>query len=162
MSSQSAVPAEVTLRPVEPDDLDFLIEVYGSTRADELALAPWTAEQCQAFVRSQFIASQEHYAKTYPGARHDVILSNGRRVGRLYVARLDQEMRIIDLTLLPAERHSGVGSYLIQQLLDEAKSTGKLVRIYVEEFNPSLQLFERFGFTRREQQGIHVLMEKTP
>lgn len=162
MTNESQVPADITLRPVEADDIDFLIEVYASTRADEMALVPWTDEQRQMFVRSQFMASQEHYAKTYPGARHDVILSNGRRVGRLYVARLDQEMRIIDLTLLPAERNSGIGSYLVQQLIDEAKSVGKLLRIYVEEFNPSLQLFERLGFTRREQQGIHVLMEKTP
>jgi hypothetical protein len=32
----------------------------------------------------------------------------------------------------------------------------------VEEFNPSLHLFERLGFSRSEQQGIHVLMQKTP
>jgi ribosomal protein S18 acetylase RimI-like enzyme len=162
MSSQSPVPADITLRPVETDDYDFLVEIYASTRADELALVPWTAEQCAAFVRSQFAAQQEHYAKTYPGARHDVILFNGRPVGHLHVARLDHEMRIVDLTLLPTERNLGIGSYLIQQLVDESKRAGKLTRIYVEDFNPSLHLFERFGFSRREQQGIHVLMEKTP
>lgn len=162
MSSQSPEPANVTLRPVCPDDYDFLLEVYGSTRADELALVPWTDEQRGAFVQYQFNAQQEHYLKTYPSASHDIILSNGRRVGRLYVARLDHEIRIIDVTLLPAERNLGIGSYLIKQLLDEAKGAGKLTRIYVEDFNPSLRLFERFGFSRSEQQGIHILMQKTP
>ena len=162
MTSQSAQPANVTLRPVGPADRDFLIEVYGSTRADELALVPWTDEQRQAFIQYQFNAQQEHYLKTYPAASHDIILSNDRRVGRLYVARLDHEIRIIDITLLPAERNVGIGSYLIQQLLDEANHTGKLTRIYVEDFNPSLRLFERFGFSRSEQQGIHILMQKTP
>ena len=160
MSSQ--LPANVTLRPVGPDDQDFLIEIYGNTRAEELALTPWTDEQRHAFILHQFTAQQEHYAKTYPGANHDIIMSNGRPVGRLYVGRLDHEIRIIDITLLPAERNAGIGSYLVQQMVDEAKRTGKLIRIWVEDFNPSLHLFERLGFSPSEQQGIHVLMAKTP
>src|SRR5918998_6235691 len=125
MSSQSPGPSNITLRPFGADDYDFLVELYGSTRAEELALVPWTIEQQQAFVRSQFAAQQDHYAKKYPAASHDIIVSNGRQVGRLYVARLDHEIRIVDITLLPAERNAGIGSYLIKQLLDEANSTGK-------------------------------------
>ena len=162
MSSQPQGPANVVLRPVSADDHDFLVEVYGSTRAEELALVPWTIEQQQAFVRSQFAAQQDHYAKKYPTASHDIIVSNNRPVGRLYVARLDQEIRIIDITLLPAERNTGIGSYLIQQLLDEANRSGKITRIYVEEFNPSLRLFERLGFSPGEQHGIHLLMQCKP
>jgi GNAT superfamily N-acetyltransferase len=161
MSSQSPGASTITLRPVGPDDCDFLIEVYAGTRAEELALVPWTNEQRQVFIRSQFTAQQDHYVKSYPGASHDIIVSNGRQVGRLYVARLDREIRIIDLTLLSVERNVGIGSYLIKQLLVEAERTGRAVRIYIEEFNPSLHLFERFGFSRSEQQGIHVLMEWT-
>jgi GNAT superfamily N-acetyltransferase len=159
MISQSAGPSNITLRPAGPDDYEFLVEVYGSTRAEELALVPWNNEQRDAFVRSQFNAQQEHYLKTYPGATHDIIVSNGRPVGRLYVARLDHEIRIIDITVLPAERNAGIGSYLIKQLLDEASRSGKVTRIYVEEFNPSLRLFERLGFSPSEQQGIHLLLQ---
>ena len=162
MSSESPASANITLRPVGSDDYDFLVEVYGSTRAEEMALVPWTDEQRQLFVRSQFNAQQDHYAKTYPGASHDVIVSDNRSVGRLYVARLDHEIRIIDITLLPAERNGGIGSYLIKQLLNEANSSGKITRIYVEEFNPSLRLFERLGFSSSEQQGIHLLLQCNP
>ena len=159
MISQSAELSNITLRPAGPDDYEFLVEVYGSTRAEELALVPWNNEQRDAFIRSQFNAQQEHYLKTYPGATHDIIVSNGRPVGRLYVARLDHEIRIIDITLLPAERNVGIGSYLIKQLLDDAKQTGKITRIYVEEFNPSLRLFQRLGFSPSEQHGIHLLLQ---
>ena len=162
MSSQSPAPANVTLRPVASDDHDFLVEVYGSTRAAEMALVPWTTEQQLAFVRMQLAAQQAHYAKTYPTASHDIIMSDDRPVGRLYVARLDQEIRIVDITLLPAERNAGIGSYLIKQLLDEANGSGKITRIYVEEFNPSLRLFERLGFSPSEQHGIHLLLQCSP
>jgi GNAT superfamily N-acetyltransferase len=159
MISQSSELSNITLRPAGPDDYEFLVEVYSSTRAEELALVPWNNEQRDAFIRSQFNAQQEHYLKTYPAATHDIIVSNGRPVGRLYVARLDHEIRIIDITLLPAERNVGIGSYLIKQLLDDAKQTGKITRIYVEEFNPSLRLFQRLGFSPSEQHGFHLLLQ---
>lgn len=159
MSSESP---NVTLRPVGLDDYDFLVEVYGSTRAEEMAMVPWTVEQQQAFVRMQFTAQQDHYTKTYPTASHDIIMSDDRPVGRLYVARLDQEFRIVDITLLPAERNAGIGSYLIKQLLDEANRAGKVTRIFVEEFNPSRRLFERLNFSPSEQHGIHMLLQCNP
>ena len=162
MSSQSPETANITLRPVGPDDYDFLAGVYGSTRAEEMALVPWTTEQQQTFIRAQFDAQQDHYAKTYPTASHDIIESDKRPVGRLYVARLDHEIRIIDITLLPDERNAGIGSYLIKQLLAGANRAGKITRIYVEEFNPSLRLFERLGFSPSEQHGIHLLMQCNP
>ena len=162
MTSQSAEPANVTLRPVGPEDHEFLVEVYGSTRAAELALVPWTIEQQQAFIRSQFASQQDHYAQNYPAANHDIIMCQDRQVGRLYAARLDHEIRIVDITVLPSEQNSGIGTHLIRQLLDEAKRSGKVTRVYVEEFNPSLRLFYRLGFSVREQQGFHLLLEWSP
>jgi len=158
MSTQPLA-TNISLRPVGPEDDDFLLAVYASTRADEMALVPWSDQQREAFIRSQLSAQLDHYSKKYPAANHDVILSNGRQVGRLYVARLDHEIRIVDITLLPADRNVGIGSYLIERLLDEARRGGKVTRIYVEEFNPSLSLFRRFGFSLKEQHGIHLLLE---
>lgn len=154
--------ANITLHPVSADDYDFLVALYGSTRAEEMAMVPWTTEQQETFIRLQFAAQQDHYAEKYPTASHDIIVCDDRPVGRLYVARLDQEIRIIDITLLPAERNAGIGSHLLRQLLDEANGSGKITRIYVEEFNPSLRLFERLGFSPSEQHGIHLLLQCNP
>jgi GNAT superfamily N-acetyltransferase len=162
MGSEPQATSNITLRPVVLGDQDFLIEVYASTRAEELAIVPWTDEQRDQFIRSQFNAQQHHYAEKYPTGTHDVILSDGKQVGRIYVAQLDQEIRIIDITLIPTERNRGIGSYLIKQLLEEAKRKNKITRIYVEEFNPSLSLFKRFGFNMSEQHGFHLLLEWIP
>jgi len=159
--TQETQRTSITLRPVVPGDYDFLVEVYASTRADEMAMVPWTDEQRQAFVRSQFNAQQDHYGRKYPTASHDVILLNGRQVGRLYVARLEKEIRIVDLTLLPNERNNGIGSYLLKQLIEESGAKGKVTRIYVEDFNPSLNLFKRLGFNVTAQEGFHLLLEHT-
>ena len=162
MSGEAQASPKITLRPVVSEDQEFLVAVYASTRAEEMAMVPWTDEQRMQFIQSQFNAQQIYYAEKYPTANHDVILANDKPVGRLYVARLDQEIRIVDITLIPTERNRGIGSYLIRQLLDEAQISTKRTRIYVEEFSRSLSLFKRLGFNTSEQQGFHLLLQWTP
>ena len=106
----------------------------------------------------QFEAQLNHYKKIQPDANHDIIMSNGRPVGRLYVARTTDRIEIMDITVLPQERNAGIGSSLIKALMDEAESSRPL-RIYVENFNPSLRLFERLGFKAAEEDGFMLLME---
>ena len=46
--------SKLTLRPVTKDDEPFLLGLYGSTRADELAQVEWGEGQKELFVRWQF------------------------------------------------------------------------------------------------------------
>jgi ribosomal protein S18 acetylase RimI-like enzyme len=147
------------LRTVTRDDEQFLIGVYGSTRLEELALTGWDESQRQAFVKAQFSAQLLHYQTNFPEGEHYVILSGDHPVGRLYVARSEREIRILDITVLPEHRNAGIGSSILKDLLRESERTGTPVHIYVESFNRSLQLFERLGFRRADISGIHFLME---
>ena len=150
------------LRPVEPGDESLLLNIYASTRDDEMALVPWSDEERRTFLEAQFKAQQSHYSQKYPAAEHSMIMREAQAVGRLYVARLKDEIRIVDITLLPEHRGAGVGSELLAQLMEEAGNAGKPLRIYVESFNRSLGLFERLGFARAAEHGIHFLMEWMP
>lgn len=47
-------------------------------------------------------------------------------------------------------------------MLHEAGRHQLAVRIHVEEYNPSLRLFERLGFQRCALNGVHLLMEWRP
>jgi len=148
----------IQLRAAQPEDQSFLLQVYSSTRAEELALVSWTEEQREAFVEMQFAAQQNHYASEFPQATHDIILANEQPVGRIYVARLNEEIRIADITIIPEHRNQGIGTSLIKGLLDEAVLTGKVVSVYVETFNRSVRLFLRLGFAIGEQNGINFLL----
>ena len=149
----------ITFRPVEPDDEAFLLKVYGSTRAEELAAVPWSEAQREAFLRMQLDAQHHHYRQRYPEGNYLIILDDDRAVGRLYVARLKEQIRIMDITLLPEERGRGRGTSMLRDLMAEAEKAEKPLRIYVESFNPSLRLFERLGFSKIEEEGFHLLME---
>src|SRR6266403_245000 len=149
----------ITLREETANDESFLLEVYASTRAPEMALVPWADEQRAAFVRSQFNAPHSYYRAQFPDASYLVIMVDGERAGRVYVLRESEAIRILDITLLPKHRNAGLGSSLLREVLAEADETGKAVNIWVENFNPSLKLFERLGFAKIQEDGFNYLLE---
>jgi len=152
----------VTLRPVRDDDEPFLLRVYAGTRAEELAPVPWSPEEKAAFVAQQFAAQTIHYAKHYAGMSADVIVVDDQPAGRLLVDRWPDEIRIVDISLLPAVRGRGVGSMLLRGLIDEAAADGKRVSIHVERENRALSLYERLGFRRIGEHGVYLRLEWDP
>lgn len=152
----------ITLRDAGPDDELFLLQVYACTRAAELAQVPWSDEQKAAFLQMQFNAQHSHYHERYPDADYKVILRDEEPVGRLYVRREKDLTHIMDITVLPEYRNSGIGSELTRGILDEAAGIGQNVQIYIETFNPSLQQFERLGFKSIAEEGINFLLEWSP
>ena len=147
-----------TLRPVREEDEALLLEIYSSTRADEMALVPWDAVMKDAFLQSQFSAQQTHYQKYFPKAAHDMILVDGESVGRIYVDRREDKIHILDVTLLPQARGHGVGTRIIQELMKEAADRQQSLSINVENYNRSLGLFQRLGFVKAEENGASWLM----
>ncbi|TMK94470.1 MAG: GNAT family N-acetyltransferase [Actinobacteria bacterium] len=152
----------IELRPVEPGDREFLLRVYASTRAEELAAVPWDDAQKDAFLRSQFDAQDAWWREHYAGASFDVVLVDGEAAGRLYVHRGPSEIRIVDIALLPEHRGSGVGTSLLRDLLAEADASGKSVTIHVERMNLALRLYERLGFAVAEDKGVYLFLERPP
>jgi ribosomal protein S18 acetylase RimI-like enzyme len=156
-SSSDARP--VGLRPVTPEDEAFLYAVYAGTRREEVAAWGWDAAQQEAFLKMQFTAQQRSYQLQYPEAEHQVITLGGRPVGRIMVLRTAAEVLLIDIALLPESRRAGVGTALIEDLLEEAARSGKPVRLQVLKSNPARRLYQRLGFTTTGESGIHFQME---
>ena len=153
------LPETIRLRPITHADEAFLYDLYASTREEELKVVDWTAEQKHAFLQMQFRAQHAYYQEHYAGSAFDVILAADVPAGRLYIARWPDEMRIIDIALLPAWRGHGLGSAILRTLQDEAAATGKALTIHVERMNPALRLYERLGFSVREDKGVYLFLD---
>jgi ribosomal protein S18 acetylase RimI-like enzyme len=154
--------SELSLRPEQNSDRELLLRVYASTRERELSLLPWSEADKGAFVRSQFEAQYLHYHRHYAAAEYSIILARDRPAGRLYVDRPPDELRVIDITLLPEYRGSGIGSALLLQLKQEAHAAGKPLTIHVEHNNPASRLYSRLGFARVSDDGVYQLMAWAP
>jgi len=153
---------DIAFRPITPEDTEFLYAVYAQTRAEELAVVDWSESQKDEFLRSQFNAQHQAYQETYRGGDFLVILRNNQPAGRLYVARWEREIRIVDIALLPEHRNAGIGSAILKDILAEGARSGKRVSIHVEMFNPALTLYERLGFRKLREHGVYHFMEWRP
>lgn len=149
----------ITFRPITDEDLPLLQRIYASTRADEMAVVPWSEEEKADFLGMQFHAQHAHYQEHFADARFELILIDSAPVGRLYVQRRDDEIRVVDIALLPEHRGGGIGGGIMQELLDEARTVGKPVRIHVEHNNPAMRLYQRLGFKKIDDLGVYHLME---
>ncbi len=83
-------------------------------------------------------------------------------VGGLYIHRRENEIRIMDIALLPEHRKQGIGSELLRDILQQGQENTLPVTIHVERFNPALHLYERLGFKQKEDKGVYWLMEWMP
>lgn len=136
--------ADLFLREATPDDEAFLLEVYASTRIEELKGTGWNDNQKRAFIRMQFLARE----RCQPRADNQIILLNGRAIGRMLVDRSEAAILLRDIALLPEYRNAGIGSRLIQDLMKEATMAGKPIQLHVVATSPAVRLYERLGFRR--------------
>jgi ribosomal protein S18 acetylase RimI-like enzyme len=149
-----------TLRSIEDTDLPVLFAIYASSRETELAAATWWSEaEKRAFLRQQFDAQHRYYQEHYHPATFDLFEVDGQPAGRLYVARWENQTRIIDIAFLPAHRGNGTGTALIQSLLEESRQRGVPLTIHVERENPALAWYSRMGFQLVEDKGVYLFMQ---
>jgi ribosomal protein S18 acetylase RimI-like enzyme len=159
MNQPSALPPDISFRPICDEDLPFLSRLYASTRQKELAVTSWTQAQKEQFLQQQFDAQHRFYQEHFSKATFDIIQMKEKPIGRWYVLRRTDEIRIIDITLMPENRGHGLGSALLELLKTEAAGVPCPIRIHVETVNPALRLYERLGFRKTEDQGVYWLME---
>ncbi len=153
----------VALRPVAAEDEPLLLEIYASTRADELAQIHWADAQREAFLRMQLAARDRSYRMYYEGLEDRVILFENRPAGRLLVVRGEDEFRLADIALLPEYRHAGLGTALVQELMSEAGRRGLPLRLQVEKSNAQARrLYKRLGFATTGENDTHFQMEYWP
>ena len=150
----------MNLRPIRDTDREFLRDLYRSTREEEMLQTPWTEAEKAQFIEFQFSAQHEHYMEHYPAAQFDVVETNEGAVGRLYVDRRKDEIRLIDIALLPEFRNQGIGGRLLNGLIDESERSGKPLSIHVEQMNPAMRLYKRLGFEKISEYGIYHLMQR--
>lgn len=152
--------ASLRLRPVTTDDNPFLLSVYTSTRATELAQVQWQPGQQEAFIAWQFEMQRREYDARFPEPDYNVIEIDGQPAGRIWIGRSEDEIRLLDIALLPEFQNRGAGTILLNRLIDEAKATNKRLRHMVFVLNNNADRFYlRLGFVEIEDIGGYKHME---
>jgi len=148
------------LRPVTSDDDQFLLSVYDSTRAEELAQAEWQPGQREVFLKWQFDLQRREYDARFPDAEYYLIVIDEQPAGRIWIGQDDKQIRLLDIALLPLFQNRGAGTLLLTWLIERASACEKPLRHMVFVLNNDAHRFyERLGFMMIEDLGAYKHME---
>src|ERR1041385_7603382 len=154
--------ASISLRAITPEDSAFLLDLYKSSRGDDLRGLGWDEQRISEFLDMQYEAQQNFHATDYRDAADELILLEDKPIGRLLIESRPHEVRCIDLGLLPEYRERGLGTGIIQKLQEKARREHKPLRLQVIRFSRAVNLFDRLGFVRTSETGTHFQMEWMP
>jgi GNAT superfamily N-acetyltransferase len=149
--------SDIEFRVVEPTDEPFLRRLYSSSRV-ELSLVGWSADQLEAFLSMQYGARERHYRERFPSGEDLLVLVGGKPGGRLWIVRAEDEVRIVDIALLPEHRGGGIGSALITGLQQGAAAADLPLVLHVEAGNRAANLYHRLGFVIDAGDGVYTAM----
>jgi ribosomal protein S18 acetylase RimI-like enzyme len=141
-------------------DRAFLFAVYAHTRFDELAVTGWSEPQKLAFLEQQFAAQDREYRARMPLAAWLVIEHEEMPAGRLYLDLRADEIRIVDLALLPQMRRQGIGGAILRDLTRHAQDLARPLSVHVERSNPARRLYDRFGFLLVQEGPVYDLLRQ--
>jgi len=134
------------LRKASEADEVFLRTLYASTRANEKPLVSWSAFHRTRFLGMQYEAQYKSYATQYPHAERLIIVIGGRAAGRLILNRSTDDIRIVDISLLPEHRSKGIGTSILSLLIEQAQDSHASLSLSVLSDSPALRLYQRLGF----------------
>ena len=143
-----------SLRPAADDDGQFLYRLYKSTRVGEMQAWGWPAEQQDMFLKMQFDARRRAYQAEFPVAEESIVLIGDAPVGALRINQTAEELRLIDIALLPEFRNRGLGGRLIARLIESDVP----VALSVARENPAKRLYERMGFVVEREDAMYFEM----
>jgi ribosomal protein S18 acetylase RimI-like enzyme len=108
----------------------------------------------------QYASRRQSHRLNFPGADSQIIRFDGADVGWVVVNTLPDEVRLVEIMVLPALRGRGIGTAVVREILAAGGDAGKPVRLSVNPMNhAAIRLYERLGFRRTGGDETQQFME---
>jgi len=134
------------MRPAREGDNYFIESLYKANR-DDLRLIDAEDDFIESLIDMQHKAQTQGYGDTFPNAMYFIVEKHNERVGRVVLDFSPNEIRIIDIALLPAAQGHGFASGIIKALqLSATKSRTPLALSVYKTNMPARQLYATLGF----------------
>jgi ribosomal protein S18 acetylase RimI-like enzyme len=88
----------------------------------------------------------------------EIITREGQDAGAVSIEKRDDTLFLSNIQILPAFQGRGIGTAIIEEMLDEARALGLPATLRVLKNNPARRLYERLGFRIFGETETHYLM----
>jgi ribosomal protein S18 acetylase RimI-like enzyme len=138
--------AVVAFRDSTDTDRDYMHGLFAALRGRDWGASGLERSALEPLLAMQFGAQESGYKTQFPDSQCQVIVYEGRPVGRLWLCRSPREIRILDIGIEPCMQCHGIGSSVLRTLLSEAQAAGLRVTLSVAGDNAAQRLYRRLGF----------------
>ena len=143
---------DVRLRAYEAQDFVFARRLYFETMR-------WAIERVFGWDEAR---QQASFAEWFKPEEVSVITADGLDVGWIQQRLDDNGILLGSIYVAPAMQRRGIGSGVIQALLQLGRQKSKPVTLAVMKINPALALYERLGFRITHEDEYKVYMRADP
>jgi GNAT superfamily N-acetyltransferase len=105
---------------------------------------------------------REYHTQDWTNNRVQIVLYDGRPVGNIYVSEDEDHIEIGQFYILPEYQNKGIGTYLLEGILERADRLGLPVRLAYLHINPVASLYKRYCFKVVRSDDIFHFTERKP
>ena len=100
----------------------------------------------------------EYFENSFHPENIKIIQVDGQDMGMYELQERDEDWFLARIEILPEFQRKGIGTKVIQGIIQEAKGTNKPLDLQVFKVNPARKLYERLGFIKVGENKIHIQM----
>lgn len=155
MSTQallSAVTPPIALRPAQAADLAFCRRITHDAMR-------WIVEQLFGWDEARQI---DRFARQWNLDEVRIMTVGGEDAGWLQTAPVEDAVFLKQIYLDRPFQRQGIGTRVVQIIIDEARREGKAVTLGVVKNNPARRLYERLGFRATREDEYKFYMRREP
>lgn len=152
LSGNIKLPNGLSLRAMRSSDSIFMESLYRTTR-DDLRMLDAEEDFIDEFIDLQRRAQTQGYGDMFPNAMYFVVEYHSERIGRVVLDFGQNEIRVVDIAMIPAARGKGYGGQVLQVVQMAAGKVMAPVALTVRfDHLRAKQLYARLGFAVEEAQ----------
>ncbi len=118
---------------------------------------PSEMDDAKDFIRSVF-----PHAMVQVSEEDTLLLAEygGRMVGFAHIVEDGDRICIQGIGVEPEMRGQGIGTVLLEHILDTLRDSERPIMLKVKVMNPAIDLYARYGFMLKRFGDVHVLVKK--
>ncbi len=142
----------IRIRGAVQGDQDFLWWLHRETMRTYIDLAhDWNDD-----------AQREHFLYRFDPDSLNIVEFTQFPIGYVSIQRHEDHISLSGIEIAPEFQNRGIGTYLIENLLDASAHLGLPVRLAVFKVSPARRLYERLGFNYIGETTAYFLMNRSP
>jgi GNAT superfamily N-acetyltransferase len=140
----------IVLRPAHPDDCEFCARLYFSGMEETIRR-----------LKLDMVAQNRNLRERWHVGEVRIITSDGTDAGWMQSSIQDGARYLEQIFICAPFQNRGIGTGIINGLIDEARLDRQPVTLGVVKTNPALQLYRRLGFriTREDDRKFYMRRE---